>query len=250
MPEEKVEAAEGKRVGPHSKGGPHPSGRNGQMLNTTLVKPLYPWSLLPAKRRVDRRSARSASKTLGENFRWLRNERIPENCTPWVLGQELGWVIKSPVDVRLTPLSDVELASQDVEAGMRATRKVEFWGRGDTGLAVEHTEWLHRYQYKTQAGWHNMFIPNGQGSLEWHLGWTITIPDAACAVVVRDDLTPVGLSVPTGILGAKLLNRPSREFSVAVTPTQPVVVKREQPLARLLIVDNLVLQAKMVEELE
>jgi hypothetical protein len=206
---------------------------------------IYDWAVLPLKRRVDRTAAKTRAEVLAADFRWLRAERVPENCLPWVLGYEVGWRIRSPVDVTLSPLDDVEVAlSEDNEAGVRAANRAELWIRERSGLAVSRNDWLHLYQYQTAAGWSNMFIPNGRGTVEWHLGWSVSVPDGHFLLIIPDGETPTGLEVPVGILPAKLLNVPGREFSLAVKPNRLIKIERGRDLARMILLHSTSIKAK------
>lgn len=94
----------------------------------------------------------------------------------WLLGQELGWIVASPVSVTLSPLDDVQIAAGDdeeVRAAGRLFVREEFWRHDDGYIAVSRNDWLRTYQYRGADGrWQGMFLPNGQGSAEWRLSGT------------------------------------------------------------------------------
>ena len=138
---------------------------------------LHPWSLPPSKFSVDRKRSRADAEVYRDHFRFVRAERRPEHCAPWVTGQELGWRVHSPIDITFTPLDQIELDGvTEPEAAGRAANRTELWQREKSHLAVERTSWLHLHQFRTQRGWENMFLVNGAGTVEWRLGWAADVP--------------------------------------------------------------------------
>ena len=211
---------------------------------------LHAWSLLPAKHAVDRQSSRATAAVYRENFRFVRAERRPEHCAPWVMGKELGWEVASPVDVAFSPLDQIELDGvTDPEAADRAANRTELWQREKSHLAVEKTSWLHLHQFSTARGWENMFLVNGAGSVEWRLGWAAEIPRGYFLLVLPLEGV-ADLEVPVGILSSTVLTRASQEHgvSIAVRPTAPVNVRRGQPIARVVLLHADSLQARGVND--
>jgi hypothetical protein len=211
--------------------------------------PLTEWAIVPSKPQVDRRGPRQESVLLERSFRFHRQFRYPEACPPWVLGQELGWQIASPVTVTLTPVDEVQIAGDDAEPreAARLLGREDFWRRGAGYIATGRTDWLRAFQYRGADGaWEGMFVPNGAGSVEWRLGWRIRIPDDTFLLVTSLE-DSIGLTVPTGVLTAKQTNRTwdSGGFSIAVRPDHRVVVRRGQPIARLVLLGRESLQATL-----
>ncbi|MEU2959007.1 hypothetical protein ACFWQ1_25305 [Streptomyces albidoflavus] len=210
---------------------------------------LHPWALPPQQHQVNRQPSRTKARLLRENFRYTRAERQPEHCAPWVMGQELGWRVLSPADISFTPLDQIELdAVEDPEGAGRAANRTELWQREKSHLAVEKTSWLHLHQFKTARGWENMFLVNGAGTVEWRLGWGIDVPRGYFLLIVPSEQTPTGLEVPTGILSNTATSRMSQEngLSIAVRPTAPVAVRRDQEIARIVLLHADSLQARSV----
>jgi hypothetical protein len=88
---------------------------------TLRFSQLQPWAIMPGKFQVDRVGARNRADLYRQSFRYVRAERRPEHCAPWVMGQELGWRVHSPVDVTLTPLEQIEVeADADPEGAATA----------------------------------------------------------------------------------------------------------------------------------
>jgi hypothetical protein len=216
------------------------------------VRKLYPWAILPGKRHVDRAEAREEAKLLAGHFRYHRQFRQAEACSPWVMGQELGWVLRSPVTVELTQLADVQLAADEgghIQDAGRLFGREEFWRRGEGFIATARTDWLRTYQFRGPGGeWQGMFVPNGQGSVEWRLGFGLRIPDGCFLLVSAvDDVD--GFTVPTGVLTERQVNRTWNEggFSIALRPDRSATVSRGQPIARVVLLARESLQARIEE---
>ncbi|MET8746204.1 hypothetical protein [Streptomyces sp. NPDC004728] len=205
-------------------------------------RPLQPWALLPDKPRIDRAAARAERDTYQESFRYLRIPRLPTDCPPWVLGQELGWNIRSPLTLTMKPLDDIGFAVPDREDPHRTGRRLGgagMWQRGENWIAARDADWLHLGDHQgPDGGWEGMFVPNGQGTLEWRLGWAATIPAGTFLMVMPPpDHTAEGLQVPIGVIPAKTVNAMTDRggMSIAVRPEHPVTVHRGQAIARIML---------------
>ncbi|TDU02350.1 hypothetical protein EDD99_0741 [Streptomyces sp. 846.5] len=197
---------------------------------------IHPWALTPTRKTVDTEAAKERERLYRDNFMHLRAARQPEFCAPWVLGQRIGWRILSPIDVTLTPLPQVEISADDTEASAASVGKQEVWLRSGTALAMDRPPWLHLYQFREGDGWGNMFVPNGQGTVEWRLGW---MPDdfqpLSVMVFPSEELPELGVAV--GVLTSASLGRmQSTGFSIAVSPRTDVQVRRGQEIARMVLV--------------
>lgn len=198
---------------------------------------LYPWALEPVRHRIDRNAAQERAKVYRDHFRFVRAERQAEFCPPWVLGQELGWQVRSPVDVTLGPLPQIEITADAplAEDGLRAGGMSELWVREAAAVAVDRTNWLHLYQFRGRGeGWENMFVPNGGGTVEWRQGWAVALPDTYSLLILPLEQTPE-LGVQTGVLPPASLRRMAEGagFSLPISPTGAVAVTRGQPIARI-----------------
>lgn len=83
-----------------------------------------------------------------------------------------------------------------------------------------------------------MFVPNGQGTLEWRLGWAATIPTGTFLMVLPPpDHAPNGLHVTTGVIPAKTVNAMTDRggMSIAIRPEHPVTVHGGQEIARIML---------------
>jgi hypothetical protein len=214
------------------------------------VRRIHQWALLPEKRHVDRQPGREEAKHLDADFRYHRAFRRPEACPPWVMGQEAGWQLLAPISVTLNPIEDAQIGpDEDLTAAGRILGMTEFWRRGEGYLATKPASWLRAHQYRgTGDAWESMFVPNGQGSAEWHLGFAARIPESYLLLITGLD-EPAGLDVPTGILTDRQVNRTwdGPGLSVAIRPTDTIRLQRGQPFARMLLLHRDSLQAKLVE---
>lgn len=207
----------------------------------------YPWSLLPYKAKVDQAAARERASLYAAEFRWLRAQRVPELCWPWRLGAELGWIVPSPVDVTFTPLHETEVdpEADDLALVGEITGAAELWRRDRAAFAIPRAPWLRLHQYRVGDAWHAMFVPNGAGTAEWHLGWDAEIPEGMFLLVLPGPAI-AGLEIPSGVLDHLTLGR-AREgegMSIAVRPTATVAVRRGDPVARVVLLDGASVTAK------
>lgn len=204
-----------------------------------MFRSLQPWAVVPDKSRVDRAGARAERDAYAQSFRYLRIPRLPADCPPWVLGQELGWNIYSPLTVTMSPLEDLGIAvpaQEDIQTVGRRLGRAGLWQRGKDWLAAKDADWLHLGDYRAhRGGWEGMFVPNGQGTVEWRLGWSAHVPEHTFLMVMPLPLD--GLEVPLGVISAKTVNAMTARggMSIAVRPTRPVTVHRGQPIARLVL---------------
>lgn len=166
------------------------------------------------------------------------------------MGQEIGWVLPSPLSLTLSPIVDVQVgADEDLAATGRLLGMSEFWRRGSGYIGTERSSWLRSYQYRGPDGaWESMFIPNGDGTAEWHLGWGLRIPDDYLLLITGLDSQP-GLEIPTGLLTDRQVNGTWDRIglSVAIRPLQTVQLSRGEPFARMLLLHRDSLQAKLEE---
>lgn len=218
-------------------------------------RPLQPWALPPDKPRTDRATARAERDTYRDSFRYLRIPRLPADCPPWVLGQDLGWSVRSPLTLTMKPLDDIGIAVPEREDTHQAGRRLGgagMWQRGEEWIAARNSDWLHLGDYRaTNGGWEAMFLPNGQGTLEWHLGWAATIPARTFLMVMPPPGPgPEGLRVPLGVIPAKNVNSMADRggMSIAIQPERPVTVHRGQEVARIVLLHPDSLRATAQQE--
>lgn len=158
-------------------------------------------------------------------------------------------MIHSPIDICLSPVEDVQVCIPPDEIGIfgQATGYEEVWPRGRNALAVRRTGWLRLYDFQTDAGSASMFVPNGAGSVEWHLGWEMEFPDSHYVMVLPLGEPISGLEVPVGVLDHRTVQRINREsgFSIAVRPRRRVRLARGQAFARVILLHPDSVRAKV-----
>lgn len=138
----------------------------------------------------------------------------------------------------LEPLTQMEVEAADsdeLEELALAYPGHEIWKRETTYLALPKPNWLRLYQAKFGPRWEAMFLPNGQGTFEWHLGWTMDIPDGYSVLVMQHDLGSI--TIPTGVLRAAVIRRlnEARGQSIAVAPARTTTIRRGDPIARIVL---------------
>ncbi|GAA1305984.1 hypothetical protein GCM10009647_025000 [Streptomyces sanglieri] len=133
----------------------------------------------------------------------------------------------------------VPAAAEDPHHTGRRLGGAGMWQRGENWIAARDADWLHLGDHRSpNGGWEGMFVPNGQGTLEWRLGWAATIPTGTFLMVMPPpDHAPDGLQVPIGVIPAKAVNAMTDRggMSIAVRPEHPVTVHRGQGIARIML---------------
>jgi hypothetical protein len=143
----------------------------------------------------------------------------------------------------------VEVPPEEIEAFATATGYEEVWPRSGGALAVRRTGWMRLYDVLTEAGPRMMFVPNGAGTVEWHLGWEMEFPESHYVMVLPLDDAPQGLEIPMGILDYRTVQRLNAEtgFAIAIRPRQSVALRRGEPIAQLLLLHPDSIRAKADE---
>ncbi|MFT4217242.1 MAG: hypothetical protein QM619_08690 [Micropruina sp.] len=218
------------------------------MATHVRAKKLHEWALLPEKQSVAPQHARAEARLLEEHFKQRRRIRAKEVCPAWVLGSELGWTLRSPISEQFTPIDEVQLSSDaDLTEASRSTGATEFWARGSGFIGTRRNHWLRSYAYRATDGtWESMFLPNGEGTFEWLLGFGLQIPDDYFLLVHEAGGHP-DLQIPVGVLTAKQVNRTWEQsgLSIAAKPLAPVKVERGDVIARITLLHRDSLQAQM-----
>jgi hypothetical protein len=199
----------------------------------------HEWALLPFKAEVNDLNARESTQQYENSFRWFRRTRTAELCLPWKLAHQIGWLIPSPVDVTVSPVAQIEVArlsDEDLRDAATTLGTTEVWKRDESVLCSSKTEWLRLYDFRVDDHWESMFVPNGEGTIEWRLGWDIAVPSKHCVYIFSTGECP-GLDVPSGLLTEVMVSRArSTGISIAIRPTCRLNIRRGQPLARLLVI--------------
>jgi hypothetical protein len=194
------------------------------------------WSLLPRKFVPDVARAREYRDLLRNGFAHRRAERQPEFCVPWAGGASLGWRVVSPVDVDLHPLPQHEIPKEaDAEAAARAMGgQTQVWVRANAAIATQGAAWLNGYQYDDAGSTETMFIPNGQGTVEWRQGWSVTECDGWGLLVIPSPAA-TKLGVEIGLFNPTTLTHLEQKgLSIAIKPHEPISINRGSEIARLI----------------
>lgn len=206
----------------------------------------YNWAILPKKKKYHI-SEYDHRDLYDSNFRWVRKTRQKELCMPWRIGNELGWYILSPIDILMSPVDDVEihLDEKELEDTQKFLGFKNLWKRDDSYISVSN-DWMKLYQYRGVNGnWEAMFIPNGEGSIEWRLGFSIKIPKGYSLL-----LCPIEgaekYEIPFGLLPEKYVNEMSSGdgISIAITPKVKFQLSRGEPFARIILIENETINAE------
>ena len=195
---------------------------------------LSPWAIPPTKYDLNLSAAREKRKLSAESFTYIRAERQPEFCPPWVQGATLGWRISSPTDITLSPLRQVEITGgEQTSESARAVGMNQVWIRDSATLAVEQQSWLTSYEFETSQGSQTMFLPNGLGTVEWRLGWSATTADDFGLLVIPSPETP-DLGVQIGLFSSTTIKRlHGTGMSIAISPRRELTLSRGDEIARL-----------------
>lgn len=222
---------------------------------------VYPWAILPTKRRIDTAPKEEEARLLAENFKVARASRSQEFCWSWRAGQEIGWTIHSPVTVPMDAIHDFEAVCADHPDAIRQIANqagaTENWAFRDDQGRVERMHftrragWTALFDFRVADGsYQRMFTMNGQGSVEWSLGWEAVIPPNYSILLLPYE--PIeNLEVLTGVLsGSQLAKRSGRTngLSLGVRPQGPVTIQRGQPIARIILLHSDSIRARAVFE--
>lgn len=192
----------------------------------------YPWAIVPDRPRAE---PRPASVPEGAS-RWLRSERTQRRCRPSAQATRLGWTVRSPIAVQMAPVPQIEVDAEpdDLSELAAALPDRALWRREASYLAIDRRSWIGLHQARFGEAWEAMFVPNGEGTLEWHLGWTVDIPPTHALLVLPEPASPV--TALTGLLDAASLGRIGRQrgMSIAIHPRR-ATIQRGDPVARLVL---------------
>ncbi len=206
-------------------------------MQSVEFRPKFSWALCPERRK----SPEPKLEIEHTAFRWLRAGRRASRCGPFKLGERLGWIVRAPVDVVLEPFDEIQFACDDeeLELTMLVLGLAESWQRGDARIGIRQTLGLRAYDFQAGDHWEAMFLPNGEGTLEWRMGFEALIPDDH-SLVLMGLADNVAFDIILGMLPAAILRRMNETtgFSIALRPKAKTRISRGQPIARLLVLDK------------
>lgn len=199
----------------------------------------YKWAILPTKNKTNIEDIREKTKIYSEEFRWVRSSRSKELCWSWRLAQEIGWDIRSPIDVKMMPLDDIQITNNmmEIKTFNEFISNSHVWRRNKEAIVMPKQSWVNLYQYRTNSNWESIFIPNGNGSVEWHLGFNIQIPEFTYLLVIPFH-EKTGLDVEMGILDNKSLDKMNTvsSMSIVIRPNSNIEIFRGDKIAKLILI--------------
>src|SRR4051812_10174815 len=163
-------------------------------------------------------------------MRWPVDSRKRERGGPYPVGQSIGLDILSPVDVRFEPLDEVQFRCPEGQLAhfMSEHGIVEVWPRDGFYIGFRQVTVLRLYDFAAGDHWEAMFIPNGDRTIEWRLGFDVELPDEY-GLLVCPPADPVqGLTIPYGYLCPQVAVRSvaGTGFSLAVFPTAVADIRK------------------------
>ncbi|MCR6850045.1 MULTISPECIES: hypothetical protein [Bacillus] len=194
---------------------------------------LTDWALLPMKEIVSNEQFDDAA------FRWNKKRRVKGACWPYKMAKEIGWTVFSSIDVEIHPVTEmqVQCKNQYELEELHSLTDIDFWVKRDQGyIGVKPDGWFRVHQAKVDGVWQCMFIPNGEGSFEWKLGWGIEIPDDYM-LLFQPLENQEAFIVHPGLLPAKRLSTFNRGLGlpIAFEPKTKKTIRRGDPIAKLLV---------------
>lgn len=198
---------------------------------------MYDWALIPESIKYDAESEFTVKNIYEKNFRWLRNDRTPALCSSYRKAYEIGWVIRSPVNIDLSPIHEVQLANSDDKAHIMSLCNFDsIWTRDSVAFGIKTDMNFGAYEFQDSEKWESMFILNGQSTLEWRLGFKCH-PESEYSILVTEDFECEPIGIIPGLLGKKHMGSTSG-MSIAIRPFKNRKVMRGDVIARLIPVAN------------
>ncbi|WP_218013929.1 hypothetical protein, partial [Rubellimicrobium rubrum] len=121
----------------------------------------------------------------------------------------------------------------------------EGWRRGEFFIGLRQSSGLRAYDFQAGDHWEAMFLPNGEGTLEWRLGFEVKC-EKGYSVLVQD-AAQAGFRTLQGVLTEPILSRMSSTagFSIALKPEGEVQIRRGDPIAWIYAIDGETLRANL-----
>lgn len=210
-------------------------------MNTTSITnqnirfiQLQDWAILPSKPEKEPVHLKKS-----QHLRYVHNQRIKGVCRPYVQAQQLGWIIRSPFDLDIEPVDqEYQIACEPHELeDIGTTLGIDYWiKRGDVYLGLKPDGWFRVHQAWINNMWQALFIPNGEKTFEWRLGWGVQCPDDHVLMILPLDSQP-NIKIHPGILDNTSLqqfNDAGLGLSLAFEPTVKAKIKKNEPIARII----------------
>lgn len=212
-------------------------------LTTITFRRLIQTAILPEKEKL------AKPELLDREARWIKNRRVKGVCWPYRSAKELGWTLYSPVDVAIHPLSEIQTTMDKPEefARLKQLADMDEWvQKDDILLGVKPSSWYKIHEYEYEGRYRSMFIPNGEGTLEWRLGWSVDIPDDHLLLIQPIEMKDARFIVHPGLLMGTSVQSVQLHLGlpIAFEPLQPCKIIRGEPLAKLFVLPKSVLAIK------
>jgi hypothetical protein len=203
-----------------------------------MFKKLHDWAINPVRPEFDVQAQAEKRDAYRKGFRWLRAERLSGFCRPFIIGHSIGWQIASPIDITFFPIEEFQFQASETEAQALALKNGfnHLWERDGIYFGVATKTPIRMFDYVIEGGHEAMFVLNGEGTLEWRLGFEVQPPSECGAYLMDDPTDPKGLCLP-GFFSHDQIVRLNAQggLSLAVKPTRVVKINRGDIIARLLL---------------
>jgi hypothetical protein len=209
-------------------------------LKIVNFQPLIQAALLPVKEKL------SLSPEHDTEARWIKKRRVKGACWPYRSAKELGWTIYSPIDVEIHPLEEIQTTLEKPEefARLKQLTDMDEWvQKNDILLGVKPSAWYKIHEYSYEGRYRSMFIPNGEGTLEWRQGWTVDVPEDYLILIQPLEMMEAKFIVHPGLLVGSSLKSVQQHLGlpIAFEPLKKCLVKRGEPLAKLYVLPKSIL---------
>lgn len=172
-----------------------------------------------------------------ESFRWAASARSSDRCGPYQLARNLGLTALSPVTVDLTPLNEIQFRCEanTLPEFLSANSIAEYWQLDKGYIGFKEKTFMRLFDYRVGEHWEPMFLPNGEGTIEWRLGYDLVLPDGI-GLLVCPPSNGVNFMIPYGYIAPQVAARTIQRFgfSIALKPLQPIRIERGAPIAKLI----------------
>lgn len=204
---------------------------------------LNDWTVLPFKPVPEKIETNSS-----QNMRYVSNQRVKGMCWPYVAAQNIGWIVKSPIDINIEPVEEYQIkCTEEQLQEIGAMLEIDHWvKRGNIFLGLKPNGWFRLHQAFINGIWQNLLIPNGEKSFEWRLGWGVECPEDFILMILPID-SQEKIKVHPGVLTNKSLfdfNNNGLGLSLAMEPLKKATIKKNEPIARIMVVHKSVLNIK------
>lgn len=210
---------------------------------------LHDWTVLPRKK-----NKMNVESSESDNIRYSNRTRVKGKCHPYKIANEFGWLIHSPFDINIEPVEDeYQIKCKDDEIlSIGTTLEIDYWiKREQTYIGIRPSGWFRIHQAKIKKEWTNLFIPNGEKSFEWRLGFGVKIPKDFILMFLPVE-SQKKIKVHHGILTKKHLDNAidtELGISMAFDPLKKTMIKKDEVIGRIIIINknSLNLEAKVID---